>query len=343
MRPRRELVDVSACSTYHCTSRCVRRAYLLDERTGTLRCRRAWIESRLAELAAIFAIAIETFAILENHLHLLLTLLPELVAGWSDREVARRWLLLHPPRVARGVRRAATEEDVDALAGDAKKIRKCRRRLLDLGEFHKALKEPIARIANREDGVTGHFWEGRYRSKRVLDPAALLATMAYVDLNPVRAGTAETPEESRFTGIRCRIAARKRAQADRSRRGGRKARRSIGAGGTSATLEPTPSFLTPIQATTARRGLFEGLTLEDYLAFVDRVGRMIRHGRRGRIPMRLRPILERLDLDGSSLIEQLAATGRWFGSVIGQAESVVQEAVRCGRSRLVSAMQLDGS
>jgi hypothetical protein len=92
---RAKLVDLTVTRWYHCVSRCVRKAFLLGEGDHN---RREWLENRLEELAEIFAVAVGGFAVMHNHLHVLLRLDPEVAQGWSDLEVVQRWGRLFPPR-----------------------------------------------------------------------------------------------------------------------------------------------------------------------------------------------------------------------------------------------------
>ena len=69
----------------------------------------------------------------------------------------------------------------------------------------RVLNEKVARMANIEDDVTGRFWEGRFKCQALLDDQALLSCLAYIDLNPVRAGIADTPEQSEHTSIQHRV------------------------------------------------------------------------------------------------------------------------------------------
>ena len=92
-----------------------------------------------------------------------------------------------------------------ARSSNSPRIRELRNRLGSLSWFMRLVNEPLARIANREDGVSGRFWEGRFRSIVLLDEVALLACMVYVDLNPIRASVVERIEDAANTSIHRRI------------------------------------------------------------------------------------------------------------------------------------------
>ena len=79
-----------------------------------------------------------------------------------------------------GSNASAGDADLDREQKLADKafVQKCRQPLGDLGWFMKSLKEPLARLANKQDGCQGAFWQGRYKSIAILDEEALLATCA---------------------------------------------------------------------------------------------------------------------------------------------------------------------
>lgn len=199
---RRELVDPTVTRWYHCISRCVRAALLLSE--GNLD-RKQWVEDRIEKLTNSFSLAVGGFAILDNHLHVLCRLDPEAAKKWSDEEVVRRWIAVYPPKTLNFDDPKVVETWVKLHAKDEKRVKQLRERLADLGWFMKALKEPLARIANKADGCRGTFWEARYKSIAILDNEALLATCAYIDLNSLAAGISETPEASKHTSIKQRV------------------------------------------------------------------------------------------------------------------------------------------
>ncbi|SIO56089.1 hypothetical protein SAMN05444166_5183 [Singulisphaera sp. GP187] len=301
--PRSQLVDEAVTPWYHCISRCVRRARLCG---GDHAHRKAWIVTRLRELVEIFAIHCGGFAVMDNHLHLLLRLDSARVRSWSDQEVARRWLTLFPLRDIEGQALAVAEERVRRFAADASWIDQARARLGDLGWFMKCLKEPLARLANREDGCTGAFWEGRFRSVAVHDDEALLAVAAYIDLNPVAAGAAETPEDSEHTSLRERL--------DHARSQDRSA--TLRDDLSTRTDDPAQEeglWLAPVndrrESEPGRVGLMSGLTLSCYLRLVDAASRVARDGKAS-LAADAASIFARIGLDGSGWLETLEVLHR---------------------------------
>lgn len=205
---RYRMVSLDITPFYHVNARCVRRHYLcgVDPVSGNdYSHRKLKILQRLALLAEVFAIEVCSYAILCNHYHLVLHVDQQSAAEWSELEVAQRWTRLFsgPPLVRAFV--DGQKLSTTQLAVVSKHIQDYQKRLIDISWFMKCLNEPVARQANKDDNVTGHFWQARFHSQALLDEAAVLTAMAYVDLNPIRAGIAETPETSDYTAIQQRI------------------------------------------------------------------------------------------------------------------------------------------
>jgi REP element-mobilizing transposase RayT len=201
--PRSHLVDPDG-GVYHVCSRCVRRAFLcgFDSITGAeYEHRRAWLEERMLQLADIFAIDLFGYAVMSNHYHMVIQLVPERTDTWSDDTIAEKWLALFPRQAESQVAEQAKQADKHEILSTPERIAVLRERLKSLSWFMRCLNEPLARLANQEDCCKGRFWEGRFKSQRLLDETAVLAAMVYVDLNPVRAGIATGVEDSHYTSI----------------------------------------------------------------------------------------------------------------------------------------------
>ena len=268
-QPRKRLVSLDDTPYYHCIARCVRRAYLcgIDPVTGfDFEHRRQWIVDRMNWLSSIFAIDICAYAVMNNHYHVVLRIDLDKAREWSDKEVAERWMRIFsgPMQIRRWLDNAALEEGEIAIM--KKYIDTWRNRLYNLSWFMRCMNEAIARMANEEDKCTGRFWEGRFKSQALLDERALLSCMAYVDLNPIRAAIAKTPEESDYTSIQQRI------------------------------RFPANNNLLPFSnGFDWSDGLPYGA--RDYLELVDWAGRAVQNNKKGSIPLDTPTILCRLMMD----------------------------------------------
>ena len=287
---RSELVDVAVTPWYHVISKTVRGAFLLREGAHD---RKQWIEDRLGFLAGVFSIDVAGFAVLDNHMHVLVRLAPERTQDWTGEDVVRRWARLFPPRAADRQPVKVTDEWVARKAADEKFVLKARARLADLGWFMKCLKEPLARLANKADSQTGAFWQSRYKSIAILDEEALLATCAYIDLNPVAAGIASLPEESEHTSVKVRV--------DHCREQDRmpdlQASRAGSVDGVKVVVGLEDDlWLCPIEdarRTGDRAGMLESFGLGSYLQLLDYTSRLVRRGK-ARISPGVQSMLDRL-------------------------------------------------
>ena len=300
--PRSQLVDASTPGYYHCISRCVRRAWLCGVDRYTKKSyehRRAWVVARILELGAVFALGVYAYAVMSNHLHVVVKLDPALAWSWSPDEVARRWVELFPVRVADAIDTEATARRAQVIAGDPERVSRYRARLASLSWFMRCLNEPIARRANREDACTGRFWEGRFRCQALLDDAAVLACMTYVDLNPVRSGMANDLTDSQHTSVKYRLV------------------RDLD----EAPIAPVAGFGHAGPAITTRA----------YLDLVDWTGRLVHPGKRGVIPADRPRVLDQLGLREREWRAQVLGIESRYWRAIGAVESLVAMAQAMGQ------------
>jgi hypothetical protein len=347
--PRSQYVQDGQEGFFHCFNRCVRRAFLCGSDSVTGRDfshRKEWLVERLQFLATIFAIDVCAFAILANHFHAILHTLPNLVASWSDREVATRWLALFPKRHRNKPNSLSPlEEDIRALADNPERIATLRRRLSSISWFMAKLDEYIARAANKEDNIKGRFWESRFKCQALLDEAALCSCMVYVDLNAIRATLAASPEDSDFTSIQQRIQACqneiKHTLSD-AKSADQKALASSACSSTDpVAIDETPSaenlasnntefWLCPISSDSQNRGILS-MTEAEYLDLVDRSGRVVRAGKRGYIDADLAPILQRININPNAWGETISRFGSSFHVAAGLISNLRSFAGRIGR------------
>lgn len=306
---RHELVSTSEAGYYHCVSRCVRRAFLCgeDRHTGqSFAHRKQWIEDRLLELADIFAVAIYAYAVMSNHVHVVVHVDPATADGWSADEVASRWLRLFPVRSAGAIDESACRIKAAVIALDAQRTDVYRERLASLSWFMRCLNEPIARRANREDACTGRFWEGRYKCQALLDEAVLLACMAYVDLNPVRAGIASDLMSSSYTSVHRRLRQPASVLVD---------------------LRPIAGCITG--------GI--SLTHDHYIALVDWTGRRLHPRKRGCIAGELPAWFRQRGVDPEAWSMQVLSIETRYWRAVGSARALIEKARAIGRRWLKGA------
>ncbi len=329
-RPRSLVIDDQREGFYHCVSRCVRRAFLhgVDSQTGkNYEYRKVWVHQRLKFLAQVFWIDVGGYAVMDNHVHMLLRNRPDLSQPASPREVAYRWLLLYPKRRdAKGLPLEPSEKEMNQLLADEARIAELRQRLASISWIMKCLKEYIARKANKEDGCTGRFWEARFKCTALLDEAAVLACLVYVDLNPIRAKVAETPETSFFTSAEERIRKQVVCQGnDRPDTGLRKFELSDTAGQVASE-----DWLCPLSDQANRRGVLS-IDLLCYLEILDWTGRQLVTDKPGVIPKHLPPILTRLSINPRHWLDSAARFGKLFSVVAGTETHMKEAAARMGQ------------
>jgi hypothetical protein len=352
----------------------VRRAFLAgkDEHTGhDYSHRREWIRKRMEILSAVFGVDTLVYSIMSNRMHLVLRARPDVVETWSDREAALRWLKLFPGRRIDEHLAQPTKIDVNSLAGDPLRMKEVRARLSDSSWFMRSLSEPIARMANKQDKCTGRFWEGRFKAQRITDEAGLLACAVYVDLSPVRAAMADSPESSTTSGhtsaydrmagsVRGKkaesaaldIAPVSREQAAEETKTQTPAQRKQAVArrkmAKASQRLPVDSWLAPLtlnergrpgvkpsksKVRASDRG-FLAMSLKDYLKLLAWTGRQGQLEKRGKIPLHLSPIVEQIGIEPEMWADLVWNFEHYFGKcpAAGSPKSLQADAARRGKS-----------
>ena len=295
---RSQLVDPTQAGTFHCVNRCVRRSWLcgFDKYLRqSFEHRKSWVEARILELGHIFACGIHAWAVMSNHLHIVVHMSPATANAWTSEEVAARWIRLYPARNAE-----LCAQKLAAILENPELIVEYRARLTNLSWLMKSISEPIARKANTEDKVTGRFWEGRFGCQALLSEKSILAAMAYVDLNPVRAKIVSNIATSRYTSVK----RRNQQLLKNPERANQPIRPLIG----------VRSFNLP------------DISEADYIELVDFTGRELHPGKCGKIAASEPKALTKLGLDKNHWTTRVKGIGSGYWRMVGELEELIDKA-----------------
>jgi REP element-mobilizing transposase RayT len=337
----------------HAYNRTIRGAFLhgVDELTGKdYSHRKGIMERRLQFLSQFFSIDVCGYAILSNHYHIIIKGRPDRSAQWSPRQIALHWWWIFPKRRdPYGNPADPKDHELDEILVDPEtgtpegRLEELRKRLTSISWFMRCLNEYMAKISNTEDECTGRFWEGRFKSTTLLDQSAVLACLAYVDLNPIHAGIAETPEESDYTSARTRIEHKITKErltvlqaefSKRKKRTEKKRELELNILKLEESLVTTawlaPLFRTPLNRPVEGSQSFLNMDLEEYLELLDWTGRQHRADKKGKIPAELDTILSRLELDNEAWLDTVTHFGSWFHNVAGKLDAIRNAALEAG-------------
>ena len=133
--------------------------------------------------SGLYFVEILGVCIMGNHFHLLVKMLPDY--KFNDEEIEKRFVEFY------GDDRIFTDGLIPSL----------RAKLSSLSEFIREMKVGFARYYNKRHNRRGYFWGDRFKSVIVEKGETLINCLAYIDLNPLRAGIVSRPEEYRWCSL----------------------------------------------------------------------------------------------------------------------------------------------
>jgi putative transposase len=166
---------------YHIISRTIQQQFLMGD------VEKETLVRLIKQYSKLYFIKIIGYCIMSNHFHLLIKSEPDSI--YTDEAIQKRVEHFYG-------------KSLDELN---KTVDQFRTQLSDMSLYIKQVKQTFSWRYNRLHNTTGTFWSERFKSILVEDGKALETMLAYIDLNPVRAGMVEKPEEYRFSGIGYRV------------------------------------------------------------------------------------------------------------------------------------------
>ena len=267
--------------------------------------RKDMLLNHIKSLNAAFSLDIAAFAIMASHAHIVIRLNPDAHLQWTDQEMVERWAIIHPPR---NTHNQPIEDEqryqrwVQDRLNDSKWLEQTREKLASPSQFMKDFKQFAAQTFNKLDQTVGHFWESRFRSIPLDDREAVLATMAYVDLNPFAAKLCDVPEQGEFTSLKERVESRQQEIIEPAETSNESSTDQTNPA-LNASAERHVWFAAIDESATNQAGdpgLFRGIRLDSYLKLVDGVARMVRNGK------------HHLDTNAEGILTRLKLCNRTF-------------------------------
>lgn len=174
-------------TVHHLVSRIAHKVYFLkdDERKDFLE-----IVRRTAEFSGIQLLG---WCVMGNHFHLLVYLpVPESI---DEGEILRRYGVLKGGKAASNQERLFAEWRMNGDAGEkrvADWLEGQRRRMYNVGEFMKIVKQWFTVEYNSRNAHKGTLWEAAYYDRPVkLISSEMAKCLGYIHLNPIRAAMAD--------------------------------------------------------------------------------------------------------------------------------------------------------
>jgi len=215
---------------YHVVARTVWKTFLFNDAEKEL------LRVTMRNYEAFCGVRVLTFCLMTNHVHILVEVPPkqdaELLLDAPDSVFLDRLSHIYSEDFVEGIRDSIEKTRIDGEEGDRQGLKndegvsagelaeiyiegiksRYTRRMCDLSEFMKAVKQRFTQWYNSENGKKGTLWESRFKSELVQSGYAAQTVAAYIDLNPLRAGMVTDPKDYRWCGYAEALAGKKEAQ-----------------------------------------------------------------------------------------------------------------------------------